>query len=83
MTLLPCAGCGHKLAAGVRTCPVCGRSRNGTPAGGGLSPELLAWAREQFNEEEFLAGLREVRETGGLELRDFLPQLEQEAGLRD
>jgi hypothetical protein len=44
-----------------------------------LSPELLAWARAQFTEEELVAGLREVRETGGLQLADFLHELEREA----
>jgi hypothetical protein len=45
-----------------------------------LSPELLEWARQQFSEEEFLAGLREIEETGGLEFRDLLPELEERAG---
>jgi hypothetical protein len=27
-----------------------------------------------------IAGLREIRETGGLELRDFLPELEKLVG---
>jgi hypothetical protein len=42
-----------------------------------LSPELLEWARQQFNEEELEANLREVREKGGLELKDFIHELEQ------
>jgi len=42
-----------------------------------LTPELLEWARQQFTEEEIVAGLRELREKGGLELRDFLHGLEQ------
>jgi hypothetical protein len=45
-----------------------------------LSPELLEWARQQINEEEIVAGMREIEETGGLELSDFLPELEQAAG---
>jgi hypothetical protein len=32
---------------------------------------------EQFSEEEIVAGLREVRATGGLELRDFIHELEE------
>jgi hypothetical protein len=43
-------------------------------------PELLDWGRRQFSEEEIAAGLREVRQTGGLELRDFIHELEQAAG---
>jgi len=50
---------------------------------GKLSPALLEWARREFNEEEFLAGLREVEETGGLELKDFIHELEEEAGVVD
>jgi hypothetical protein len=42
-----------------------------------LTPELRQWALQQFTEEEILAGLRELREEGGLELRDFLPELER------
>ena len=43
------------------------------------SQELLEWARQQFSEEEFVAGLDEIRETGGRELRDFIQELEKEA----
>jgi hypothetical protein len=45
-----------------------------------LTPEQLAWAREQFSEEEIVAGLREIRKTGGLELKDFISDLERLAG---
>jgi hypothetical protein len=41
-------------------------------------PELLEWARSQFTEEELLAGLQEIRTTGGLELRDFIDEMEEE-----
>lgn len=43
-----------------------------------LTPELLAWARRQFTDEEFAAGLRDIRETGGVELSEFIHDLEQE-----
>jgi hypothetical protein len=42
-----------------------------------LTPEILEWARQEFNVEEALAGYREVLETGGLQLRDFIQELEQ------
>lgn len=45
-----------------------------------LSPELLEWARQQVNEEEIIAGMREIEETGGLEFRDLLPELEEGTG---
>ena len=46
---------------------------------GKLPEEFLTWARGQLNEEETVAGLREIRETGGLERNDFLEELEKEA----
>ena len=45
-----------------------------------LTPELLEWARKQLNEEEIVVGLREIRQTGGLELQDFIHDLERAAG---
>jgi len=48
-----------------------------------LTPEMLEWARQQINVEEALAGLREINETGGLELRDFIQELEQLAAHRE
>ena len=50
---------------------------------GELTPELLEWALREFNEEEIVAALREIRTTGGLELKDFIHELEQEAAPRD
>jgi hypothetical protein len=47
------------------------------PAGGRLTPELLEWTRQQFTEEEIVAALREMKEKGGLELREFIDELEQ------
>lgn len=48
-----------------------------------LTPEVLEWARRTFNEEEFLAGLREIETTGGVEIRDLLDELEQEVPPRE
>jgi hypothetical protein len=42
-----------------------------------LTPELVEWARRQTNEEEILAGIKEIRENGGLELHEFLHELEE------
>lgn len=47
------------------------------PADGKLPPELREWARQLFTDEEILAGLQEIRETGGLELKDFIHELEE------
>jgi sulfur carrier protein ThiS len=43
------------------------------------SPELREWIRQQFPIEETLAALREVREKGGLQLADFIHELEEAA----
>jgi hypothetical protein len=45
-----------------------------------IPPEILEWARQQVSEEQILADLREINETGGLELKDFIRELEQAAG---
>ena len=46
-----------------------------------MTPEILQWAREQpINEEQIAAELREMEETGGLELRDFIYELERATG---
>jgi hypothetical protein len=99
MAIAHCPGCGHDLAAAASSCPACGRSLNGvaTPVPEGsewlpshgqppsekLSPEVMEWARQQFNEEEFIADLREIEQTGGLELQDFIRELVEEAAPRD
>jgi hypothetical protein len=43
-------------------------------------PEVLEWARHQFSEEEIVAGLLEIRKTGGRELSQFIQELEKQAG---
>jgi hypothetical protein len=42
-----------------------------------LPPDLLEWARQTFNEEEFLAGVREIEQTGGVKLEEFIAEIEQ------
>jgi len=42
-----------------------------------LNPELREWARRQFADEEIVAARRELREKGGVELGNFLQELEQ------
>jgi hypothetical protein len=46
-------------------------------------PELIEWARQNVDEAEYLAALREVEETGGVELKDFIHELEQESSERE
>lgn len=45
-----------------------------------LTPEILEWARQRFTDEEVLTGLREIRQTGGLELRDFIHEARTSRG---
>ncbi len=47
-----------------------------------VPPEILAWARQTFDEEEFLRQVREIEATGGLRLEDFLAELEARARSR-
>jgi hypothetical protein len=47
-----------------------------------IPPEILEWARQTFDEEEFLAHVREIEATGGLRLEDFIAELEARARSR-
>ncbi len=42
-----------------------------------LTPEFREWALQLFTEEEIVAGLREIEDTGGLELADFIHELDE------
>jgi hypothetical protein len=44
-----------------------------------IPPEILAWARQTFDEQEFLADVREIEATGGVQLEDFITELEARA----
>jgi hypothetical protein len=44
-----------------------------------IPPEIVAWARQTFDEEEFLRHVREIEATGGLRLEDFIAELEARA----
>ena len=41
-----------------------------------IPPELVEWARQTFDEAEFLAEIREIEATGGHRLEDFIAELE-------
>jgi hypothetical protein len=47
-----------------------------------IPPEILAWARQTFDEKEFLADMREIEATGGVRLEDFITELEARARSR-
>ncbi|MFO0930008.1 MAG: hypothetical protein U0736_23785 [Gemmataceae bacterium] len=44
-----------------------------------IPPDLLEWARQTFDEDAFIAQMREIEATGGLQLEDFLPEMEARA----
>jgi hypothetical protein len=44
-----------------------------------IPPEIVEWARQTFDEEEFLKQVREIEATGGLQLEDFIAELEARA----
>jgi hypothetical protein len=44
-----------------------------------IPPEIVEWARQTFDQAEFLAQVREIEATGGLQLEDFIAELEARA----
>jgi hypothetical protein len=44
-----------------------------------IPPELVEWARQTFDEAEFWAQVREMEATGGLQLEDFLAEVQARA----
>ena len=98
MALATCRTCGHEIGSADAACPKCSQApMNGVvpltkPAAPSevsswilheTTPELLEWAKQTCNEEEFSAALREVQQTGGMELNDFIHELEDGAPTRD
>jgi len=41
-----------------------------------IPPELLAWARQTFDAQEFLAGVREIEASGGRTFEALLAEVE-------
>ncbi|HEX4588462.1 MAG TPA: hypothetical protein VH120_00925 [Gemmataceae bacterium] len=65
-----------------------GNGANGAPPEWGppfrFNPEELEQFRRELSEEELIALLRELRESGGgYQLSEFLPELKRAAGLDD
>jgi hypothetical protein len=86
-----CPDCGHPTEIAALACSTCGRATAQPTLPAEVSgwtrfktpPDLLAWARQTCSEEECLAALREVEQTGGLELKDLLAELEAAPPPRD
>jgi hypothetical protein len=84
-----CPNCGHVLATGIvpqgknpREKPPLPPELNGwvpepTP------PELLEEMRRTFNEQEFLADVREIERTGGVKFEDFIGEIEDLVNRRE
>jgi len=84
-----CANCGHAMTNGTVQ-PVQGPVRKPPPPPelAGLviekvPPEMIEEVLGPFDLEEFMAGLREIEETGGCRLEDFIQELEEEARRRE
>ncbi len=41
-----------------------------------IPPDLLAWARQTFDAEEFLEGVREIEATGGRTFESLIAEVE-------
>lgn len=41
-----------------------------------IPPDLLAWARQTFDVQEFLDGVRDIEATGGVPLESFIAEIE-------
>lgn len=41
-----------------------------------IPPELLAWARQTFDAQEFLDGVREIKATGGKTFESLIAEVE-------
>ncbi len=91
MPNIQCPTCGGEIAPGT-ACSGCGHTAD-NGAAGRLTPvppaeaaswlierpsaDVLAWARQTFNEAEFVAALREVEQGGGHHFEDFIDEIEQ------
>ena len=73
MELITCPECGHPTNSSGRGCPHCGLGLLGEK----VPPDLLEWARQTFDEKEYLVGVEEIRRTGGLRFEDFIGEVEE------
>jgi hypothetical protein len=92
MQNITCPKCGHETAHDT-ACPGCGHAaRNGAAAPKAdpppppevanwvispTPPEMLEEYRRTFNEDEYLAAVREVERTGGVGIDGLIEELER------
>jgi hypothetical protein len=74
---------GYEQMAAVAANGSNGLEPGGLPSSVKPTPEQLDWARRHFNEGEVVAALRDLRENGGFQLADILPELKRLAGIDD
>ena len=79
MELTNCPECGRPSEDPARACPNCGRGLIGEK----VSPDLLEWARQTFDEKEYLLGVEEIKRTGGVRFEDFIGEVERRVRRRD
>ena len=79
MELINCPECGHPTDGPARACPHCGLGL----AGDKVSPDLLAWARQTFDEKEYHARVKELETKGGVRFESFIGEIEEMVRRRD
>lgn len=98
MEKIKCPTCGSETVPDA-VCPSCGQAVNGAakphwvkppppPELVGIvftptPPEMAEEIRRTFNEEEYLAAVRELERTGGHKLEDFIEEIERIANGRE
>lgn len=51
-------------------------ANSSTPEPSPVPPALLEWARQTFDVEEYMNGVREIEATGGAPLESFIAEIE-------
>ena len=73
MELINCPNCNHPSEDPSRGCPRCGLGL----AGDKVPPDLLEWARQTFDENEYLARVKELETNGGVRFENFIGEIEE------
>ena len=73
MEIITCPKCGHSSDRPASQCPRCGLGL----AGDKVSPDLFEWARQTFDEKEYLARVKELETNGGVRFESFIGEIEE------
>ncbi len=85
----PCPHCGQERTTETASLPPASAAKPPIPAEAAgwiidpVPPDVREWAKQTFDEAEFLAGVREIRETGGVQFHDFIAELKRAAGVHE